>query len=404
MHNMYPKNGKVILHIDANAFYASVEASENPELNSKPVAIAGNPKERRGIVVTCNYIARSKGVYAPMPLWEAKQKCPELVVLKPNFPLYRQVSKKMFDYLLKYSNVLEPASIDEGYLDITNCFQLGSPLEIAEQIQQTLLTELKIPVSIGIAPNKFLAKTASDMKKPLGITILRKRDVSHILWPLQVSKMHGIGAKTAEKLNQLGIETIEHLAKADEHRVKHVLGVKGKTIIERANGIDHRLVNPNASSQFKSIGHSTTLPKNETDDRILLQTFNRLAQSVSQRMHQKKVVTQHIQITIRYSNFETITRSEKLPNSIDSKEELFNQAVRLFRKHWTGDPIRLLGITAAQVVRKKEAMKQLSLFTYEEEATEEPLLKVMDQLKGRFGDDIIQKGIDITNSKKRENS
>ncbi|MBM7703684.1 DNA polymerase IV [Metabacillus iocasae] len=395
MKKMYPKNGRVILHIDANAFYASVEAAYNAELNHKPVAIAGNPKERRGIVVTCNYIARSKGVHAPMPLWEAKQKCPDLVVLKPNFSLYREISNKMFDSLKSYSNMLEPASIDEGYLDITSSFTLGSPLEIAEQIQQSLLSQLKIPVSIGIAPNKFLAKTASDMKKPLGITVLRKRDVQEVLWPLDVGKMHGIGQKTAEKLNQVGIETIGQLAKADEHLVKSVLGLKGKVVIERANGVDHRVVNPNATEEFKSIGHSTTLPKNETEERVLLQAFERLSQSVCQRMQQKKVVTQHIQITIRYSNFQTVTRSETLPHVIELKEDLFYHAVRLFRKNWNGDSIRLLGVTASQVVRKKKAIKQLNLFTYEEEVSEEPLLKVIDQLKQKFGDNIIQKGMEI---------
>ncbi len=183
MKMMYPKNGKVILHIDANAFYASVETAHDHTLKDKPLAIAGNPKERRGIVVTCNYIARKRGVYAPMPLWEAKRKCPELVVIKPNFPLYRQVSKNMFDYLVTISPLLEPASIDEGYLDITNCAELGSPLDIAKSIQQHLIQTLQIPVSIGIAPNKFLAKTASDMQKLFGITFLRKTDFKTVLCP-----------------------------------------------------------------------------------------------------------------------------------------------------------------------------------------------------------------------------
>ncbi|TYR80686.1 DNA polymerase IV [Priestia megaterium] len=399
MKAMYPKNGKVILHIDANAFYASAETARNPSLANRPVAIAGNPKERRGIVVTCNYTARKQGVYAPMPLWEAKKKCPELHVLKPDFPLYREVSTNMFNYLLTISPLLEPASIDEGYLDITNCFEQGSPLEIANKIQQTILAELKIPVSIGIAPNKFLAKTASDMKKPLGITVLRKRDIETCLWPKPVVDMHGIGQKIAEKLYDVNIKTIGELAKAGDVLLKNILGVKGIIMKERANGVDDRAVNPNRTSEFKSIGNSTTLSTNATDERDAALILEKLAVSVSERMKQKKVVTTTIQLTIRYSNFKTITRSKTISNAVNEKKDLFHHATNLFQKHWNGDPIRLLGITALQVTPSTKVMKQLDLFTYEQEAAKEPLFKTLEHLKKKYGESIIQQGV---NSKEKQ--
>src|SRR5574342_715287 len=189
MKDMYPKNGRVIFHVDMNSFYASVEMAYDPTLKGKPLAIAGNPEERRGIIVTCSYEARKFGVRTTMPLWEAKKLCPNLIIKKPNFERYRSASAAMFDLLRQYTELVEPVSIDEGYMDITDCSDLGSPPQIAESIQKRILEQLDLPCSIGIAPNKFLAKTASDMKKPMGITVLRKRDIPRILWPLEAGEM-----------------------------------------------------------------------------------------------------------------------------------------------------------------------------------------------------------------------
>ena len=262
----YPKKGRVIFHVDMNSFYASVEMAYDPSLKGKPLAIAGNPEERRGIIVTSSYEARAKGVKTTMPLFQAKKLCPELLVLKPNFERYREASKAMFKIMADITEKVEPVSIDEGYLDITDCEAQGSPLDIAEKLQQRLLNELDLPCSIGIAPNKFLAKMASDMKKPLGITVLRKRELAHVLWPLDVGEMHGVGAKTKEKLNQIDIYTIGDLAKADDVVLKRVLGINGVRLIKRANGEDHRPVDPDSVFDFKSVGNSETLRQDTTDD------------------------------------------------------------------------------------------------------------------------------------------
>ena len=396
METTHQKRGRVILHVDCNSFFASCEIAQDPTLQGKAVVVAGDPKERKGVVLAANYIAKQRfGIYTTMPLWEAKKRCPQLVVLKPDFHLYRDISEKVFQFLATFTPLLEPASIDEGYLDITDCHLSRSPLDIAVQIQKGLLQTLHIPVSIGIAPNKFLAKMASNMKKPLGITVLRKRDVPKVLWPLPIQEMHGIGDKTAKKLNDIGIFTIGELAKAEKVALQNLLGVTGVRLKERANGIDPRPVDPGAGEKWKSIGSSTTLSHNVTEERILLEVLRDLAQSVSKRMKQKRVVSSTVQIMIRYSNFQTITRSKTWENPFQEAEEIFQYAAYLLKKHWNGNPVRLLGIAALDVFDKKAAMKQLDLFHYEEEVKREALWKTMEQLRQKFGEDIIRRGANL---------
>jgi DNA polymerase IV len=392
MHTMYPKNGRVILHVDMNSFYASVEVAHDPSLKGKPLAVAGDEKERKGIVITCSYEARALGIKTTMPIWEAKRLCTNLIIKKPNFDLYREASMNMFDYLYSITPLVQPVSIDEGYVDITDCQQLGSPIEIAERIQKDLLEQFHLPCSIGIAPNKFLAKMASDMKKPLGITVLRKRDVQTVLWPQEVGIMHGVGKATAAKLNDLHIVTVEDLAKANEGILREHIGISGVALKERANGNDDRPVDPDAISQFKSIGNSSTFPQDMTEETIIFKKLEALSTSVSNRLKKKGYMTHNVQLTIRYDNRTLVTRSRKLENPIIAKEVIFSAATFLWRKHWNGNPVRLVGVTAHDLTEKKEAVKQLDLFSFQEDAKEEPLLEAMTKLKEKYGDHIISKG------------
>ncbi|WP_449620332.1 DNA polymerase IV [Robertmurraya sp. Marseille-Q9965] len=402
MKDMYPKNGRVILHVDMNSFYASVEMAYDPSLKGKPLAIAGNPEERRGIIVTCSYEARKFGVKTTMPLWEAKKLCPNLIVKKPDFERYRAASMGMFELLNQYSKLVEPVSIDEGYVDITDSYEIGSPLEIAEQIQKQLIRQLDLPCSIGIAPNKFLAKMASDMKKPLGITVLRKRDIPTVLWPMEAGEMHGVGKKTAEKLKNIGIDTIADLAKANEIQLKSLLGINGIRLKERANGIDNRQVDPDAISDFKSIGNSTTLPKDISNQQELFKVLDRLAEKVSVRLKRKKVMATTLSITIRYKDRHTITRSKKLLNPVSTQEEILTMAKQIFVSHWTGQAVRLLGITGTDLVENDQAVKQLDLFSYEKDAKKEPLINTVSKLKEKFGAHIIEQASNLTNDKKQQ--
>ncbi|MGJ7921276.1 DNA polymerase IV [Neobacillus sp. LXY-4] len=395
MKEMYPKNGRVILHVDMNSFYASVEMAHDPSLKGKPLAIAGNVEERRGIIVTCSYEARRFGVKTTMPLWEAKKLCPQLIVKKPNFDRYREASIKMFEVLRSYTSLVEPVSIDEGYMDITDCYELGAPLDLAQSIQKTLLQDYQLPCSIGIAPNKFLAKMASDMKKPLGITILRKRDIPFVLWPMPVAEMHGVGKKTAEKLAPLGINTIGNLAEANEIQLKALLGINGLRLKNRANGIDNRPVNPDSVYDFKSIGNSTTLAKDISNQHQLLQVIESLVEKVAHRLKRKKVFAQTISITIRYKDRKTFTRSKKLVNPVRTPEEINQVAKQLFLKHWNGEAIRLLGVTGTDLAEQDEAVKQLDLFSYEKEAKNEPLYQTLEKLREKFGKHVIEKAGDL---------
>ncbi|WP_084034546.1 DNA polymerase IV [Anaerobacillus alkalilacustris] len=399
MKEFYPKDGRVILHVDMNSFYASVEVAFDPTLKGKPLAIAGNAKERRGIIVTSSYEARAKGVKTTMPIWEALKHCPTLIVMEPNFERYRKASLQIFQLLKEYTPLVEPVSIDEGYIDISSCYHLGTPLHIAHTIQTRLLNELSLPCSIGIAPNKFLAKMASNIKKPLGVTVIRKRQIGEALWPLKVGEMHGIGKKTADKLTKIGIVSIGDLAKADVNALIKYLGINGKKLFERANGIDNRPVDPDSIYDFKSIGNSTTLPVDTTNlDKIKLVLTN-LSDSVARRMGRKEVCAETIQITIRYSDRKTVTRSKTVINPIESQSDIFRIALQLFMKHWDRESIRLLGVAAQQLIEKKYAYKQLDLFNFEEDVKKYKLTKTVDELRNRFGEEALLKGSQLSKLK-----
>lgn len=375
-----------------NSFYASVEQSYDPTLKGKAIAIAGNPKERRGILVTCSYEARARGVYTTMSVWEAKRKCPELILLPPNFERYRIASKAMFDLLRSYTHLVEPVSIDEGYMDLTFIDHPLSSVDIANEIQQRLLTELDLPCSIGIAPNKFLAKTASNLKKPMGITILRKRDIDKMLWPLPVLDMHGVGESTATKLNSIKMYTIGDIAKAEEGLLKEALGKNGSRLKNRANGIDNREVDPDSVYETKSVGNSTTLPSDETDLKELKKVIFRLSEKVASRLEAKRLAGPTISIQIRNSDWKNSSRSQTFQNLLYEKERISEVAWTLFAKNWDGEPIRLLGVTVSNVVDRVDVTEQLSIYNFEEHAKQEPILKLVESLQTKFGKEMITRG------------
>ncbi len=378
-----------------NSFYASVEASYDRSLLGKPLAIAGNAEQRRGIVVTASYEARARGVRPPMPLWEALKVCPELIVREPNFDRYRAASKSMFQLLYEYTPLVEPVSIDEGYMDVTTPNSHLSATKLAVHIQRRIKNELNLPSSIGIAPNKFLAKMASDMKKPMGITVLRKREIKEKLWPLPVIEMHGIGEKTADKLKSIGITTIRQLAESDEYYLKTRFGVAGVRMYEKAHGIDNRPVDPDAVEEFKSIGNSTTLPKDTTNSAQIRKILMDLSDSVGRRMRRKSVYAGNIQLTIRYHDRKTITRSRKLEHPVSSHDDIFHASWSLLDKYWNRDPIRLLGVTAMDLVEKGHASKQLDLFSYKHDEKEEKLNMTVDQIRNKFGENVLLKGVQL---------
>ena len=380
---------KVIFHVDMNSFYASVEMAYNPKLKGKPIAIAGNPNERKGIIVTSSYEARAKGVRTTMPLWQARKLCPNLIVIRPDFPKYKATSAKIFKLLAEMSPIIEPVSIDEGYIDATE--HPTHPITLANEMQQRLLQELDIPCSIGIGPNKFLAKTASDFKKPLGITILRIRDLPEKLWPLSIDKMYGVGSKTAEKLHQINIYTIKDLAKADIYTVSQVLGINGERLINRANGIDKRMVDPDSVNDFKSIGNSQTLREDTIDEAKITSTLNQLASRVEERLQRRELKGMTVQLMMRYADRTTVTRSRKGMSYIDDKESIMTIIQELFQEHWNHQPLRLLGITVQDLLEKSDIMEQLNLFTYEQEEKRASMVDVVQSIQNKYGEDVFIK-------------
>ena len=387
--------GRIILHIDMNSFYASVEQMHDPSLKGKPIAVAGNPKERRGIIITASYEARAYGVKTTMTVGEAKKLCKDLIILSPNFERYREASFAFFSLLRTYSPILEPVSIDEGYLDITEYTNERHPLKIVEEIQQRILKELHLPCSIGVGPNKFLAKTASDMKKPLGITVLRKRDVQSVLWSRDVIEMHGIGKKTAEKLKSNAINTIGDLAQADIRLMKSLFGINGERLVNKANGIDDRPVDPEAAYDTKSVGNSTTLPRDETEYYILKQTFELLCEKVANRLQAKSLVGSTVIIYLRDHNWHNITRSKSVQNAMNKQSDIFDVAWDLFLQHWDETPLRLVGVTVSNIADEREVTEQLNLFNFEQYAKDEPILEVMHKLEKQFGEGVIQRGVRV---------
>lgn len=295
--------------------------------------------------------------------------------------------------LREYTDLVEPVSIDEGYMDLTDTPYREKAYKTALEIQERLQKELLLPSSIGIAPNKFLAKMASDMKKPLGITILRKREVPDVLWPLDIAEMYGIGQKTAEKLRTLNIEKIADLARADEVALKQLLGINGPRLKRRANGIDFGEVNPDRIYEFKSVGNSSTLPHDSTDEKELNRLFDKLSASVSNRLKRKEVMASKLFIMIRYADWTNMTRSKTLQNPTDQADEIAEEAKALFKQHWQGDAVRLLGVTGTGLVKRTEAFKQLDLFSFEEDAKDEPIQKLVEELNEKFGTAMIKKGV-----------
>ena len=274
-------------------------------------------------------------------------------------------------------------------MDITGSKLFGTPLDIAVSLQTGIREQIGLPCSIGVAPNKLLAKMASDMKKPNGISVLRLRDVPNLLWPKPCSELFGIGRKTGEKLAKLNIHTIGQLAAADERQLLDAFGVYGGWMKQASNGIDPSVVNPNRE-QSKSIGHATTLPKDFTKAEDISKVFLNLADQVCRRLRRQSLIASTVQITIRDPDMKTITRSYTLQTPTEDAKDVYYEACRLFQEHWkAGKPVRLLGITLQGLMAKKDTALQMDLFDYEKQTAKEKLNQAMDRLRDKYGESSV---------------
>jgi DNA polymerase-4 len=380
---------KVIFLVDMNAFFISCEMTRDTSLVGIPAAVAGDPKKRTGIILAANYEARACGVKTTMVLHEALKLCPKIVLVPPDHHFYGQKSKEVMDLLSNYTPILEQNSIDEAWLDMTGCEGLfGQPLDAAKRIMDEIKDTLGLWCSIGIAENKFLAKMAAEMKKPLGITELWKDDIQTKFWPLPVKQMYGIGGKTAEKLNRMGIRTIGELARLDINRIVKTFGKGGNEIYLHANGMDHSPVLARMADEMKSIGRSTTLPEDISDIEKAKLVLMELADDIGMtaRRHNKKGRTVHI--TLKYSDFQVITRQTTIPATCTTKE-IYQAGCSLLEQNWNKfHSVRLIGISLSGFYEDSSS-GQMSLFDQMEDKVKndknERIDKAMDEIRGKHG-------------------
>lgn len=396
---------RVVFLVDMNAFFISCEGTRHPEIEGKPAAVAGDPVNRTGIILTANYEARKYGIKTTMILREAFRLCPNLIIIPPDHQFYEQKSKEVMKILSSYTPVIEQNSIDEAWLDMTGCSSVfGEPLESSKNIMERIKEELRLGCSIGISENKFLSKMASEMKKPQGITELWKKDIKQKMWPLPVNYMYGVGKQTAQKLQNMGITTIKDLALYDREYLLKKLGKMGAELFLMANGIDTSLVTPRTDSDMKSIGRSVTLTHDTTDMEYASSVLLELSDEVGMtaRKYGKKGHT--VQISIKYSDFKSITRQMTVPATCLVKD-IYAAGIMLFKNNWNKEPIRLLGISLSGFDNNYE-FKQISLFQLPKISNEksysdkiEIIENTIHIIRQKYGSSIIKPGILI----KKEN-
>jgi DNA polymerase IV (DinB-like DNA polymerase) len=345
---------RIILHIDLDAFFASVEEVNHPELKGRPIVVGADPKQGkgRGVVSTCNYEARKFGLHSAMPISQAWNLCPQAVYLPVNMPLYEEVSKRIINILRSFADRLEQVSIDEAFLDISHKVgDLKEAKTLAEEIKSIIMKREMLTCSIGIGPNKLVAKIASDYKKPNGLTIISKNDVRKFLTPLNVEKLGGIGSKTKERLNSIGIRTIQDLASADIKKLKDTFGAWGLELHSMAHGIDESEIIEEWIPRSFSREH--TFDEDTSNFNELKSTVHNLCEEVVAETMENDFLFKTITVKIRYENFETHTHSKTLSFPTSSTETMKNTAILLLSPFLrSGRRIRLLGIRASNLSKK----------------------------------------------------
>lgn len=375
-----------IIHVDMDAFYAAVEQRDNPELRGKPVIIGG-PPNRRGVVSTCSYEARKFGVRSAMPLREAGRRCPKGVFLPGDHRKYREVSRQIQSIFREYTPLVEPISVDEAFLDVTGCEGLFGPVvEIGRTIVARILEEIRLNASVGIGPNKFLAKVASDLQKPNGFVIIGPEDIERVLWPLPVRRIWGVGEKTAESLQQLGWTTIGEVARQPLEQLVKRFGAMGAQLYSLARGLDDRPVQP--AHGAKSLGHEHTFSSDTADREKLESALLALAQEVGRRLRKHGLGGRTVTLKLRYSDFTTLTRAETLEQPTAWDGEIYQTVRRLWRNNWNGAPVRLIGVTLSKLGTADGGGRQMSLFA-ENRERDDRLAGAIDRIKDKYGEKAV---------------
>jgi DNA polymerase-4 len=379
-----------ILHIDMDAFYASVEQLDNPDLVGKAVIVGGDPK-KRGVVSAASYEARKFGVHSAMPMSQAIRLCPNAIVLPVRMKRYAELSQQIHSIFQKFTSEIEPISLDEAFLDVTGSIQLfGSAEKMGKEIKHQIKEQLGLVASVGIAPNKFLAKLASDLDKPDGFVNITEENKQQILDPLPVSRIWGVGKVTEKALKSKGIKTIGQLREAPTEVLQDILGDQTPHMLRLAQGMDNREVE--SSREAKSISSEQTFAADITDKEILLSVLLNQVEDVAQRLRTNDLEAKTITLKLRYDDFRTITRSASFDYSTHITKTLWQEAKEVFLKWYrkSAGPLRLLGFGVSGLQRA-DAGQQM-LFAEPEQEKQERLDRAFDEIRGKFGYGALRRG------------
>jgi DNA polymerase IV len=382
---------RAIIHLDMDAFYASVEQLDHPAYRGKPVVVGADPKggAGRGVVAACSYEARRFGIRSALPIGRAYRLCPAAIFVRPRIQRYSEMSDRIFAILREYTDLMEPLSIDEAFLDVTASQRLFGPAaEIGRTLKARIRSELGLVASIGLAPNKFLAKVGSDLGKPDGFVVVAPGKEREFLDPLSISRLWGVGPKTEARLRQMGFQTIGQIARSRVEELEGILGQGGHDIWELANGEDDRPVEP--EQEAKSIGAEQTFSEDTEDRALIRKTILELADRVGSRLRREGVLAGGVTLKFRDHTFHTVTRAAVLDRPTDVGDDLFREAWRLLDKlEWKGSRVRLVGVTAARLASCAAAPRgQLSLFSPPPDPRRD-LARTVDKIRERFGGDAI---------------
>jgi DNA polymerase-4 len=382
----------MIIHVDMDAFYASIEQRDHPELRGKPVVVGGSASGR-GVVAAASYEARKFGIHSAMSGRQAVQRCPHAIFVKSNIRHYAAVGRSVREIFHRYTPIVQPLSLDEAFLDVHGTVRLfGSAQAIGQGIRQAISDELNLPASVGIAPVKFVAKIASDLEKPNGFVEVAADNLLDFLEPLPVEKLWGVGRVGLKKLHMAGVRTVGDVRRLGLASCEQLFGSWGRHLYQLSAGVDQRAVVPDHCC--KSIGHERTFHDDVSDEDFLAATISYLTEQVAMRLRSADRLATQLQLKYRLHNFRTYTRVESFPRPTDATRQLFAAATSLLRtaRRDFPEPVRLVGVSLAGLTRSA-APRQLGLFDTEQTRRESAVDSISDQLKQRFGDAAIYRAV-----------